>query len=92
MRRLIRIMRNFLLLVIATIIVLTGVLLFNVFCHGSRQIEVAAAPRAPVDPGTAMRLSEAIRFQTISNFLNPEQGADALRDQFKSYRFPDAAA
>ena len=26
-----------------------------------------------------MRLSEAIRFQTISNFLNPEQGAEALR-------------
>ena len=26
-----------------------------------------------------MRLSEAIRFQTISNFLNPEQDAEALR-------------
>jgi carboxypeptidase PM20D1 len=79
MRRLIRIIRNFLLLLIAAIVVLAAVLLFNVFSHGSRQIEVAAAPRAPVDPGTAMRLSEAIRFQTISNFLNPEQGADALR-------------
>ena len=36
-------------------------------------------PRAAVDAGAATRLSEAIRFQTISNFLNPEQGADALR-------------
>ncbi len=36
-------------------------------------------PRAAVDQGAAMRLAEAIRFQTISNFLNPEQGAEALR-------------
>ena len=37
-------------------------------------------PRATVDQqGAAARLSEAIRFQTISNFLNPEQGAEALR-------------
>ena len=78
MRRLIKIIRNFLLLVIAAIILLAGILLFNVFSHGSRQIEVAAVPRAPVDQGAAMRLSEAIRFQTISNFLNPEQGAEAL--------------
>ena len=80
MRRLIRIIRNLLLLVIAAIIVLAGVLLFNVFSHGSRQIEVAAVPRAEVDrQGASMRLSEAIRFQTISNFLNPEQDAEALR-------------
>ena len=50
------------------------------FSHGSRQIEVAAVPRATVDQqGAAARLSEAIRFQTISNFLNPEQDAEALR-------------
>ena len=79
MRRLIKIIRNFLLLVIAAIVLLAGVLLFNVFSHRSRQIEVAAVPRAAVDQGAAMRLSEAIRFQTISNFLNPEQGAEALR-------------
>lgn len=79
MRRLIRIIRNFLLLAIAAIIVLAGVLLFNVFSLGSRQVEVAAVPRAAVDPGAATRLSEAIRFQTISNFLNPEQDAEALR-------------
>lgn len=79
MRRLIKIIRNLLLLVLAAIVALTAILLFNVFSHGSRQIEVAAVPRAPVDPGAAVRLSEAIRFQTISNFLNPEQGAEALR-------------
>ncbi|MDP1881815.1 MAG: M20/M25/M40 family metallo-hydrolase, partial [Bradyrhizobium sp.] len=79
MRRLIRIIRNFLLLAIAAIIVLAGILLFNIFSLGSRQIQVAAVPRAAVDPGAAARLSEAIRFQTISNFLNPEQDAEALR-------------
>ena len=79
MRRLIKIIRNLLLLLVAAIILLAAILLFNVFSHGSRQIEVAAVPRAPVDQAAALRLSEAIRFQTISNFLNPEQGADALR-------------
>src|SRR5437667_8875965 len=80
MRRLIKIIRNILLLVMAGIIVLSGVLLFNVLTHGSRQIQVAAVPRAPVDQqGAAARLSEAIRFHTISSFLNPEQDAEALR-------------
>ena len=79
MRRLIRILRNVILLAIAAIVVLAGVLMFNVVTHGSRQIQVAAIPRAPVDQqSAAARLSEAIRFRTISNFLNPEQDADAL--------------
>src|SRR3979409_397500 len=80
MRRLIKIIGNLLLLVVAAIVILAGVLLFNVASHGSRQIQVSVVPRAPVDQqGAATRLSEAIRFQTISNFLNPDQDADALR-------------
>jgi carboxypeptidase PM20D1 len=80
MRRLIKIIRNILLLVIAGIVILAGVLMFNVVTHGSRQIQISAVARVPVDQqGAAARLSEAIRFQTISNFLNPEQDADALR-------------
>jgi len=79
MRRLIRIARNFVLLVLAAIIVLTGVLAFNVVRHGSRQLQVAAIPKVDVDgQAAAARLSEAIRFRTISNFLNPEQDAAAL--------------
>jgi carboxypeptidase PM20D1 len=74
-----KIIRNILLLVIAAIVVLAGVLAFNVVTHGSRQIQVTAVPRAPVDQqGAAVRLSEAVRFRTISNFLNPEQDAEAL--------------
>ncbi len=81
MRRLLKIVRNILLLIIACIVVLAVVLLFNVMARGSRQMQVAAVPRASVDAeGAAKRLSEAIRFQTISNFLNPEQDAEALRD------------
>jgi carboxypeptidase PM20D1 len=49
MRRFIRIIRNIVLLVIAAMVVLAGVLTFNVVTHGSRQVEVSAVPRARVD-------------------------------------------
>jgi carboxypeptidase PM20D1 len=80
MRRPLRLIRNVLLLVVAAIAILAGILLFNVVTHGSRQIQVTAVPRAAVDQqGAAARLGEAIRFQTISDFLNPDADADALR-------------
>jgi len=80
MRRPIKIIRNLLLLAIAAIVVVAGVLAFNVVTHGSRQLQVAAIPRASVDSeGAATRLSEAIRFRTISSFDNPDQDAEALR-------------
>ena len=80
MRRLIRIIRNILLLLIAAILVLAGVLAFNTLTHGSRQIQVAAVPRAPVDTQAAsQRLGEAIRFRTISSHEKPDQHAEALQ-------------
>jgi len=80
MLRLLKIIRNLLLLVIAAIVVVAGVVTFNVVSRGSRQLQVAAVPRAPVDPqAAAARLSEAIRFRTISNFENPDSDAEALR-------------
>ena len=80
MRRLIRIARNVLLLVIAAVVILAGVLAFNTLTHGSRQLQVAAVPRAPVDAqAAAARLSEAIRFRTISSYEKPDQHAEALR-------------
>jgi carboxypeptidase PM20D1 len=79
MRRTFRLIRNIVALLFAAVGILAGVLLYNVASHGSRQIQVAAVPRAPVDEqAAAARLGEAIRFQTISNFLNPEADADAL--------------
>ena len=80
MRRLIRIIRNILLLAIAVIVVLAGVLAFNTLTHGSRQLQVAAVPRAEVDAqAAAKRLAEAIRFRTISSYEKPDQHAEALR-------------
>jgi carboxypeptidase PM20D1 len=80
MRRPYRLIRNIPALLFAATGALAGVLLFNVATHGSRQIDVAAVPRVQVDEqGAAARLAEAIRFQTISNFLNPDSDADALR-------------
>src|SRR4249919_1623278 len=80
MRRLLRIIRNLALVLIAAILVLAGVLAFNVFTHGSRQIQAAAFPRVAVDTqAAAARLGEAIRFRTISSYEKPDQHADALR-------------
>ena len=80
MRRLMKIIRNILLLAIAAVLILAGVLAFNTFTHGSRQLQVAAVPRAAVDAkAAATRLSEAIRFRTISSHEKPEQHAEALR-------------
>jgi len=80
MRRLIKIIRNILLIAIAAIIILAAVLAFNVVSHGSRQMQVAAVPRAAVDArAAATRLAEAIRFKTISSYEKPDQHAEALR-------------
>jgi carboxypeptidase PM20D1 len=80
MRRSIKIIRNILLLLTAAIAILAGVLTFNVFTHGSRQLQVTAVPPAIVDAQAAAgRLSEAIRFRTVSNYDKPDQHADALR-------------
>src|SRR4051812_33260634 len=80
MRRRLRLLRNLVLIILAALVVLAGVLLFNVLTLSSRQIQVAAVPRAEVDAqGAATRLAEAIRFQTISSFTNPDSDAEALR-------------
>jgi carboxypeptidase PM20D1 len=80
MRRFIRIFRNILFAVVAAILVLAAVLAFNVFRHGSRQMQVAAVPKTQVDTqAAAARLGEAIRFRTISAYEKPDQHADALR-------------
>ena len=80
MRRALRIIRNILLLAIAVIVILAVVLAFKTVTHGSRQLQVAAVPRAEVDAqASATRLSEAIRFRTISSYEKPDQHAEALR-------------
>ncbi|HWV97294.1 MAG TPA: M20 family peptidase [Xanthobacteraceae bacterium] len=80
MRRLMTWVGGGLAVILAAVVVLAGVVAVNTLRQSSRQIQVGALARADVDEqGAAARLSEAIRFRTISNFLNPEQDADALR-------------
>ncbi|MES2032199.1 MAG: M20 family peptidase [Pseudomonadota bacterium] len=80
MRRWIRLFRTAALIVIAAVLLLAGIVLVNTFSHGSRQLQVNAVPKAAVDEqAVAERLAEAIRFPTISNFLNPDQAAEPLR-------------
>src|SRR4051794_13709067 len=79
MRRPLRLIRNILVLLVAALAILAGVLLFNVASNGSRQMQVAAVPRAAADEQAAAgRLGQAIRFQTISDYLNPDSDAEAL--------------
>ena len=59
MRHPIKIIRNILLAAIAAIVVLAGVLAFNVVTHGSRQIEVG--DETNVDVGEAGEVLEILR-------------------------------
>ncbi|MCP9628271.1 M20 family peptidase [Rhodopseudomonas palustris] len=80
MRRLLKWIRNIVAIALVAIAGLAAVLAYNAYRQPSRQIAVEAiAPIAIDESGAAQRLAEAIRFQTISNFLNPEQDAEALR-------------
>ena len=80
MRRLLRILRNVVASLLLGLAVLAGVLAYNTLSHGSRQLQVAPLPPQPIDEaGAAQRLAEAIRFKTISNFLNPDQAAEPLK-------------
>jgi carboxypeptidase PM20D1 len=80
MRRLIRTIRNLVALLLAALIILGCVLGINALIQTSRQINVEAIARAPVDEQSAAdHLGTAIRFRTISSATDPEQNADAFR-------------
>ncbi len=80
MRRLIRTIRNLVVLLIAAAVILGCVLGINALMQSSRQLKVAAIPRAPVDEKSAAEhLGAAIRFETISSATDAEQNADAFR-------------
>lgn len=80
MRRVLKWIGRLFAVVVAAVVVLAAIVAVNAFRLGSKQLHVTAIPRATVDEqGAAKRLAEAVRFKTISNFLNPDQDADALR-------------
>jgi len=80
MRRLLRILRTVALLLVATAIVLAGLLAFNTVTNTSRQVAVAPLPPVPVDQdAAARRLAEATRWKTIASADDPDRSADAFR-------------
>ena len=80
MRRLLRIARNIAALVMLAVVMLAGVLAYNTLTNTSRQIEVAAIPRVPVDEdAVSKRLAVAIQLQTIADVSDPDKNADAFR-------------
>lgn len=88
MRRWLRRIRQIVLLILVALTILAGVLVSNTINHGSRQIAVAAVPPAPVDvDSAAQRLSQAIRFKTVSDASDPSANAAefaALHDHIAS--------
>jgi len=80
MRRFLRLIRNILALVVLAVVLLAGVLAYNTFSNPSRQIDVAAIAKVPVDEdAVSKRLSVAIQLQTIAEVSNPDANADAFR-------------
>ncbi len=80
MRRLLRIVRNIAALVMLAVVLLAGVLAYNTLTNPSRQIDVAAIPRAAVDEdAVSKRLAVAIQLQTIAEVADPDKNADAFR-------------
>lgn len=78
--RIIRILRNIVLLLIAAGIVLAAVLAANAWRKSSRQIAVAPVSPVAVDErAAAQRLGEAVKLQTIASTADADQSADAFR-------------
>jgi carboxypeptidase PM20D1 len=80
MRRLTRFIRNVVMVLLAALVAVAAIVIFNTLNLKSRQITVAPLTPVPVDAqAAAARLAAAIRFKTISDFNDPDQNADAFR-------------
>lgn len=80
MKRLLKFILRGLMLLLLAAVVLVAVLLVNTFSKRSAQLAVAPLPKVTLDEqAAAQRLAAAIRFPTISNFMNPNQSADAFQ-------------
>ena len=75
-----RLLKYAALLVLLILVALAAAVGLNTAITGSRQIAVAPTAPEPLDEqAAAQRLAAAVRFQTISNFLAPDQNADQFR-------------
>jgi carboxypeptidase PM20D1 len=80
MRRAMRILRNVILLLIATLAILAAVLVANTLRKSSQQIAVTpVAPFTIDEQAAAQRLGAAVRLQTIASTTDADQSADAFR-------------
>jgi carboxypeptidase PM20D1 len=79
------------LVVLALVLLLVAAVAVNTVRHGSRQIDVPAAPPLAVDTrAVADKLAGAIRFQTVSSLEDANQNADEFRKlhAYLEQRFP----
>jgi carboxypeptidase PM20D1 len=80
MRRWLKPLRTAVILAAAAVVLLAAVVVFNTWRQPSRQLQVAAIAKPPVDAqAAAMRLGAAIRFRTIADIADPDSSADAFR-------------
>jgi carboxypeptidase PM20D1 len=79
MRRLTKILRNIAMVLLAAVVAVAAIVIFNATNLHSRQIAVAPLTPVAVDAQQAAeRLAAAIRFRTISDVNAPDQNADAF--------------
>ena len=79
------------LFVVAAVLLLAAVLAINTVRHGSRQLDVPAAPPLAVDEkAVADTLAGAIRFQTVSSAEDPSLNLDQFQKlhAYLEQRFP----
>ncbi|MDR3468534.1 MAG: M20 family peptidase [Xanthobacteraceae bacterium] len=79
MRRLMRIVRNALMLLAAVVVALAAIVIANTANLRSRQVVVEPVAKFAVDAAAAAeRLGGAIRFKTVSDYGAPDLNADAF--------------
>ena len=72
--------KRIVLVFIALLLLLAAVVAVNTVRHGSRQLQVAAAPAVAVDTAAvADKLAAMIRFRTVSSADDPNLNADEFR-------------
>lgn len=67
-------MKKLAVLLLATVVLLAGIVLARAAMVHSRQLAVTPAPRVAVDPNAVARFSRAVQFRTVSEAPSPVPG------------------
>jgi carboxypeptidase PM20D1 len=87
------VIKRVLLALLGLVLLLVAAVAINTLRHGSRQLDVPAAPPLAVDEkGVADKLAGAIRFKTVSSASDSQKNADEFRKlhAYLEQRFPKA--